>query len=230
MKATDIETLSKSIQQLAELQHNQGSEWSVNGATFILISILVILCMGTVFVLLIKSVLNQQKQLTQKVFERTELLERFQSSFDKNTEVLKQVNDYMQKLELLTEEKAKQEATQSQIHFFVKSTLDAYKYKLSSSTLRIIKENNIINKPKTKLKISKLITNLFNNCVLSFGAFRYRGKHLGEELFDEDWKNSQISLVEEYIYSEQRDLHKFYADLDILFDTIFQEIRQKIGF
>ena len=41
MKATDIETLSKSIQQLAELQHNQGSEWSVNGATFILISILV---------------------------------------------------------------------------------------------------------------------------------------------------------------------------------------------
>ena len=43
-------------------------------------------------------------------------------------------------------------------------------------------------------------------------------------------RDSQISLVEEYIYSEQRDLHKFYADLDILFDTIFQEIRQKIGF
>ena len=97
METKDIEALSKSIQQLAELQYNQGSEWSVNGATFILISILVILCMGTVFVLLIKSVLNQQKQLTQKVFERTELLERFQSSFDRNTEVLKQVNDYIRK-------------------------------------------------------------------------------------------------------------------------------------
>ena len=32
------------------------------------------------------------------------------------------------------------------------------------------------------------------------------------------------------MYTKERDLSKFYNDLDILFDSIFQEIRQKVDF
>lgn len=226
----DVTSLVESLLKVAEMQNNQQSEWSVNGAAFIIIALFVIVILGVVFGILIKSMLNQQKQLTQKILNSSDLLEKFQESFDKNTQVLDKVNNYLQKIESLNEEKAKMEATSSQLHCFVKASLDAFKFKISGNVLRIIKENNIADKDRTENKIDNLINNLYNNFIASFNSFTFKGIRIGDIILDNNWKISQFNLIKDYIYTKDRDLSKFYNDLDILFDSIFQEIRQKIDF
>ena len=152
LASDDVLVLSESVKKLAELQHNQGSEWSVNGAAFIITSLFVIVILGIVFGFLVRSMLNQQKQLTQKVLYSTDLLQKFQISFDKNTQVLDRVNTYLQKIDSINEEKAKLEATQSQLQCFIKASLDAFKFKVSSNVSRIIRENNIMKKKTSDIK------------------------------------------------------------------------------
>ncbi len=144
---------------------------SVNGAAFIVIALFIVVTLGVVFGILIKSMLNQQKQLTQKILNSSDLLQKFQESFDKNTQVLDKVNSYLQKIENLNEERAKMEATSSQLHCFIKASLDAYKFKISNNVLRIIKENNIVDTVKTETKINNLIDNLYKNLITSFNSF-----------------------------------------------------------
>lgn len=226
----EVNSLVESLRQIAEMQHSQQSEWSVNGAAFIVIALFIVVTLGVVFGILIKSMLNQQKQLTQKILNSSDLLQKFQESFDKNTQVLDKVNSYLQKIENLKEERAKMEATSSQLHCFIKASLDAYKFKISNNVLRIIKENNIVDKVKTETKINNLIDNLYKNLITSFNSFLYGGNRVGDVLFDNNWRELQFTLIQDYIYTKERDLSKFHNDLDILFDSIFQEIRQKVDF
>ena len=58
----------------------------------------------------------------------------------------------------------------------------------------------------------------------------YSGNRVGDVLFDNNWRELQFTLIQDYIYTKERDLSKFHNDLDILFDSIFQEIRQKSRF
>lgn len=226
----EVNNMVESLLKVAQMQNEQQNEWSVNGAAFIIIALFVIVTFGVVFGILIRSMLNQQKQLTQKILNSSDLLEKFQESFDKNTQVLDKVNNYLQKIELLNEEKAKMEATSNQLHCFVKASLDAFKFKISNNVSRIIKENNISNKDRTKTKVDNLINNLYNHFINSFNSFTFKGSKIGDILLDNNWKSLQFNLIHDYIYTEERDLSKFYNDLDILFDSIFQEIRQKIDF
>lgn len=227
----DVQTLAEALLKIADTQNTQQSEWSVNGAAFIVIALCGFIIFGGVFSLLVRSMLNQQKQLTLKFLNSTDLLQKFQESFDKNTQILNQVSNFLQAIEISNREEAKRETTPDQLHCIVKETLNAYKFKVSVEVAKIIDVNNIADKNKTRVKIENLLKNLNARCIQSFNTFNYKGIKVGDIVKDNDWKVSQYGLIYDYIYTEgNRDLNKFYNDLDILFDSIFNEIRKRVDF
>lgn len=226
----DVSCLVDALLKVAQTQNAHQNEWSVNGAAFIIIAIFGFIIFGSVFGLLIRSILNQQKQMTLRFLGNSDLLAKFQESFDKNTQVLCQVSDFLKDLEVSDLENAKKETTNEQLHCVAKELLNAYKFRMSVEVQRIIEVNNIIDKEKTKQKIENLLINLHTRCIQNFNAFNYRGNKVGDLIDNNNWRIQQYGLIYDYIYNENRDLNKFYNDLDLIFDSIFNEIRKKVDF
>lgn len=226
----DITGFTEAVKQLAELQHSQGSEWSVNGAAFIVISLFIIIILGFVFGILIRSMLNQQKQLTKKILSTSELLEKFQKSFDKNTSVLEKVNSFLSRIEYLNGEKAKLEVNTNQLEIIITECTCAYKYRIIESSLLVVRNYDSKDINKIKNSISNFLDSLYKNFLLTINSFSYRETRLGDYLGETTWINSQQKIIIDYIYSKSNDTIKFRNELDILFGTIIQEIRQEIDY
>jgi len=227
-KEEEMTALVNAIDKLAKLQSEKG-EWSVNGAAFIVIAVLCIITLGSVFGLLIKSILNQQKQLTKKVLDGNDLLSKFQVSFDKNTEVLEKVGTHLNKIEEVERERFKRETTAEQLNFLVQNVLTSTKFNLVENTLKIIEQNNIINTVKTNKKVMNLVTNLINSIISGLNNFDFQGKKVGD-LMNSDkevWRVKQSQIITEYIYSDSKDLLRFHNDLNILFDFFSNQIKEK---
>ena len=225
----DVTALADALIKIANAQYTQ-DEWSINGAAFIIVAVSGFLVFGGVFGLLIRSVLMQQRQMVQKFLTSTDLLSKFQESFDKNTKILEQVSAFLKELEVANQENAKRETTRDQLHCITKELLNSYKFKLAVEVQRIIDVNNISDREKTKSKIEILLKNLYQRYIQNFNNFQYQGNKVGELIKDNNWRVSQYGLIYDYIYMENRDLNKFYNDLDIMFGTIFNEIRNKVDF
>ena len=226
----DPTALIDALIKVAETQNNHQNEWSINGAAFIVVAIFGFIIFGSVFGLLIRSILNQQKQMTLRFLGNSDLLTKFQASFDKNTEILNQVSDFLKEVELTNSENAKKETTTEQLHCAVKEFLNAYKFRMAVEVQKIIDVNNITNKEKTKQKIENLLINLHTRCIQNFNAFNFRGSKVGDLIDNNNWRITQYGLIYDYIYNDNRDLNKFYNDLDLIFDSIFNEIRKKVDF
>ena len=229
-KTTDMNDLVLSIQKIAELQNSQQTEWSVNGAAFIVTAVFCILILGGVFGLLIRSILNQQKQLTSKILDGNDLIVKFQESFDKNTEILEKVSYLLKKSEELDREKAKREIAKEQLNCIVKNSLNSSKFYIISSIWKIIEQNNIRDTEKTKIKVNNVINNLYNNFNSGLNNFDYKGTELGSQIkiIQESWKDKEAQLMIDFIYSTERDSVRLNNELDILFETFLNEIRQEL--
>lgn len=230
-KTTDINDLVLSIQKIAELQNSQQTEWSVNGAAFIVTAVFCILILGGVFSLLIKSILNQQKQLTNKILGGNDLIIKFQESFDKNTETLEKVILLLKRTEELNSEKAKREISKEQLYCIVKNLLNSNKFHIISSIWKIIEQNNIKDITKTRAKTNNLINNLHSSFIQTLNNFDYKGTELGSQIkgIQEAWREKEAQLIFDFIYSQEKDSAKLNNELDILFDTFFNEIRQEFN-
>lgn len=226
---SEVKDLADALIKIAQIQ-NQTNEWSVNGAAFIIIALCGFLIFGVIFWVFVKSVLNQQKQMTNKFIDNSEILQKFQESFDKNTSILEHVNLFLENLESVKKDEAKRETTSEQLYCIVKEILNAYKFKVSVEVAKIIEVNNIADKAKTKQKIENLLNNLNTRAIQSLNKFYWNSIRVGDIVKDNDWKVSQYGTIYDYIYAEERDLNKFYSELDILFDSIFNEIRKRVDF
>ena len=200
----DVTALADALIKIANAQYTQ-DEWSINGAAFIIVAVSGFLVFGGVFGLLIRSVLMQQRQMVQKFLTSTDLLSKFQESFDKNTKILEQVSAFLKELEVANQENAKRETTRDQLHCIIKELLNSYKFKLAVEVQRIIDVNNISDREKTKSKIEILLKNLYQRYIQNFNNFQYQGNKVGELIKDNNWRVSQYGLIYDYIYMENRD-------------------------
>lgn len=191
----DPTALIDALIKVAETQNNHQNEWSINGAAFIVVAIFGFIIFGSVFGLLIRSILNQQKQMTLRFLGNSDLLTKFQASFDKNTEILNQVSDFLKEIELTNSENAKKETTIEQLYCAVKEFLNAYKFRMAVEVQKIIDVNNITNKEKTKQKIENLLINLHTRCIQNFNAFNFRGSKVGDLIDNNNWRITQYGLI-----------------------------------
>lgn len=233
VKGEDVTEFVNAINKLAETQYNQG-EWSVNGAAFIVISVFVILILATVFGILIKSILNQQKQFTEKILNNNDAIAKFQESFDKNTDTLEKVSNYLSSINLLSEDKAKREITSDQAYVILKWALETAKRKIELNTDKIILANNIKDRQRVRDKIKSMVDNIHNGLVSGLNNFDINGNKVGDLVVSNDFLDKKQVLISDYIYSIDdnggRNREKFNSDLDVLFETMSNKIKSKFVF
>lgn len=235
----EVEILTKQVEELARANKEIGIS-NVNSSAFIIISLFIIVIFGAIFGILIRSLLVQQKNLTKKVLDSEDLLNKFQISFDNNTAVLDKVNNYLERIELLGEEQARREATSSQLHYFMKDALNSYKYKLLELVLKVIRERKGENwdtyqeRAKEQVKVS--ILNISKNFLLSCNSFHYKEKSIGDELYIcvENAKENQLQFCLDWIKNNSKFdgdmLERVNNKFTTIFDGYFYEIKSKIGF
>lgn len=233
VKGEDVTEFVNAINKLAETQHNQG-EWSVNGAAFIVISVFVILILATVFGILIKSILNQQKQFTEKILNNNDAIAKFQESFDKNTDTLEKVSNYLSSINLLSEDKAKREITSDQAYVILKWALETAKRKIELDTDKIILANNIKDRQRVRDKIKSMVDNIHSGLVSGLNNFDINGNKVGDLVVSNDFLDKKQVLISDYIYSIDdnggKNREKFSSDLDVLFETMSNKIKSKFVF
>lgn len=233
VKGEDVTEFVNAINKLAETQHNQG-EWSVNGAAFIVISVFVILILATVFGILIKSILNQQKQFTEKILNNNDAIAKFQESFDKNTDTLEKVSNSLSSINLLSEDKAKREITSDQAYVILKWALETAKRKIELDTDKIILANNIKDRQRVRDKIKSMVNNIHSGLVSGLNNFDINGNKVGDLVVSNDFLDKKQVLISDYIYSIDdnggRNREKFNSDLDVLFETMSNKIKSKFVF
>ena len=88
------------------------------------------------------------------------------------------------------------------------------------ATRTIVKKNHIKENPEaTKVKINRVIANVHSNLMMGLSLYRFNGKRLSLSLED-SWKNQAYSILESFIFTEQKDYDKLENDLDIVLSEV----------
>ena len=142
------------------------------------------------------------------------------------------MSSYLVKVEEVNTERAKREVTKEQLYYLIQNSLNASKFSIISSVWKVIEQNNIKDTTKTKKKITNLINNIYDNLISGLNNFDFKGEELGEQIdFIQDaWKEKEIQIMVDFIYSPEQNFIKFSGDLSLIFETFFSEVRQKMLF
>lgn len=90
------------------------------------------------------------------------------------------------------------------------------------------KENNIINKEKTSLKIRKLVSNLYRDIKSKLDCYPYKGKSLSD-FMDDAWIDKVTSCVESEVYHDKgENSAREHTNVFAVFDEIKIEFYNKI--
>lgn len=90
------------------------------------------------------------------------------------------------------------------------------------------RENNIVNRDNTILKIRKLIGNLYRDIKSKLDCYPFKGKHLSD-FMDDSWIDKVCAVIESEVYNDKgENPSREHTNVFAVFDEIKQEFYQNI--
>jgi len=202
-----LQTVSQTagdVSALAQTQHAVG-EWSVNGAAFIIFSIILVLGLVSGLAFTGKWVMKQFGKFFEKSLNTSSDLK---PTLDKVVSVLEETTTYLKKVNSETLKSLKVEATENQIYVVLKAGLRVLTLDILEGLKGIIRVNHISDKEYTEERVRTVLSTIHYSLIDGFNNFKIEGRFLGE-LIGNAYLEKEIKIALEYIYSadnkERRD-------------------------
>lgn len=154
------------------------------------------------------------------------VINKLMNDFTKDlSELLQLTRDQNDKLDIIKE--GLTEESMQRFKSIIKLTLSTAMHECNNLVIRILEENHINDREKTKLKIERYVDSIIKELILRIENFKYNNHKVSD--FISDQHIQQIcECVESEVYNENGYVQKrVFNNLKLIFDSILLNIMSK---